>query len=636
MKHQVQATSGARPRGNHLMPWIELEARTRADGTQRLLAARDEVFVGRWRELKSGSYMDSPVPIVSVADWQEVLPDLVHEHGDCTLWLARGWADLVALGLTALLDAGHLTWRYFSLDGSRISLTGALRGRPLRITSLSNWTGGRWDAWSEKVAADAAARKVSLWPREISAGCQTYWGSVIGIVEAARALKAGPQRCSAGGQGRGIWTSWLGYRCEIVRRPPKDGKREKGAKKECIVAPIPQRSRASADAERHAAHGLVREQYGRGRSSGKVIVIDMTAAYLVGLLGQRLPVAHLARVASPTLDEARAWCQTECVVACCRIATEELPYLVRQHGRPARAIGQFWAWLTGSELKRGLELGTVREIAFADRWMARTLEKDAILAAAGARGIFYGHNARTEAAAWRSMYAALVGSFAQWRREWVDVDRPHPFGRWASWVETDPKTGEMTPMRAIAGRVQRQTILGEAPHAVPIMYATVTSFVRYVLDSLRRAIGPENVLALACDAAWVTDAGYERYLEMGSVAGKDISRLEVKAEYDRVWLDGRGGAVVEIDGQRYPLCAGVPSWIAAGADGVARWHHGGPWTEGGKPSADAGARLIESTYDCDRFVRRYDFPLEVVSPWIRLDQPCLPENLLLPRKIATT
>lgn len=571
------------------------------------------------------------------AELADALASIAPRRRRLTVWLGKGWEDLVGGGLGELLDRGDYRYKWATLDGARVILAGHLRGRRTDVTSLAAWTGGSWDAWApealellalgEPQAGDEAEGALPHhWGRDV----QVAVGTVLLVIKGACVLGLGRPQLSIGAQSRIWWRAWGG---PVARSMPpagtktKDGKRPKPEK---MCLPCPVRPTSAAKHEGHCCHGLVREQYAKGHVGGPITVIDMAMAYLVGVLANKLPSVFHETWKKPPAAKLRAWMVDQTGCALVRLAGTAKPYPVAGGPKPSRATGSFWAWLCGSELMHALQEGTVAEVHTAHLWWGMVWPKRAVMQLINLREVLKDNGLGCLAPFWRGLYAARVGAWHQRRYAWEDVDLESQLGRWATWTRLGAQPGEVESWRVVAGRVQRRRYVGEPPHALPLAYACVTAQIRCMMDEVFSYLPKGSVLATVCDALWATETGRKAFDEMCEIRTGEPPVYRPKDRYDDAWLDGQGGAVVLKDDHYFPLLPGVPHGVCLEADGKARWQRPVPWTDGtGVGSGTDRPRRVAS-WDGGRLVTANSGPLVPVCPWPRLHVTDLPEALLLP------
>lgn len=634
----LRALKGVPRDSVHVLLWQDEEARPikSAPRSTRLLPGRRRL----WRIMCEGPQLR----ILGYDSWND--PDTLCEEilkthpgrGALTVWTARGWSDLVLTGLAELIDRGEMAWRYAQLDGAKCLFRGALRGLSTVFTSLPCWTGSRWDAWPECVSSLPAKDILRQLARELRGREPAPEGdealalaTLCNILSAAWILKIGTVSPTVAGAARKLWRSWLGLRVWSDQTASGHTDRKRSQEQRCYVAPIPTRPDASAHAERHVCYGMPREQFRTGRIDGPIYVVDIASAYLIALLHTPQPMIYRECLRSPSRERLAEGMSDATGLALVLIDTHDTPYPVRRKGQPGRAIGRYWTWLCGAELAQAIAAEHVRECHTAWLWSAKVRTDDRIIQTAMLRGSFAESGCAGLAAVWRALYCSCVGQFATWAREWKDIDYPHSFGRWACWSGADHETGREVRYRSIAGRVQRLEGRKSAPGTVPLLFGCVTAALRHFLACLHRQAGQGNVLALAADSLWLNAAGWQGLQRAVSEAGLPPDNLRVKATYEKVWMNGKGRAVVRKDGKTYAVLSGVPHDLPADKTGRVVWSAREEWSSVAAPSEARGIRVAPVVFDALRFVQEYDHKPRCNTPWMILRDGQLIEELLTPR-----
>lgn len=553
------------------------------------------------------------------------------------VWLPRGWEDLVGSEMGELLDRGDYVYRWAVLDGARTIFSGRLGRKRVDVTSLAAWTGGSWDAWRDDAQTMLARMDIvknhegdGVDFRNAAESVRTAVGTVALIVGAHTVLDVGRPRLSAGAGARQWWRIWGGPTLRVIDERPRKGKAKAKAKPRLVVAPLPLRPHAAAGHEGHCCYGLVREQYARGHVGGQVHLIDMASAYLAALAGNFLPTVYHGTLRGPTVKELASWMESQTGCALVKISSQDTPYPVSRAPDQPRAMGCYWTWLAGADLQMALKSGHVIAAATSHLWWElRSPLKRTNLLMSVKPGLVAAGQAHL-APVWRSLYAAMVGSWAQRRWKWEDVKMESQLGRWGTWTRARQQGDGLEHWRVVAGRVQRQVYSGEAPHALPLAYACVTAAIRQTIDGLRGRLPQHAVLATACDALWVTDEGRDAWQAIVADKMGLPGEFRAKDTYDDAWLDGEGGAVVRKGEWMFPLLPGVPHGVALSADGYASWQRPPQWIDGVELGPEGVRPRRIAKWDGGALVRSHSYPLRPVDPWQRLEQKALPEHLLMP------
>jgi hypothetical protein len=139
-----------------------------------------------------------------------------------------------------------------------------------------------------------------------------------------------------------------------------------------------------------------------------------------------------------------------------------------------------------------------------------------------------------------------------------------------------------------------------------------------------------SLYATLADSLWVDQRGLDVIRATGEEALKGSMKVNIAATFDRVWLDGGQRAVVEKDGRRWAIVAGVPTHAEIGPDGKSKWMATEPWTSYGKPDREHGVRIGTATFDAGRLIKANDHAPAPNTPWKRLLGGQLREELLQP------
>lgn len=617
-------------RGRHVLLYVEEMPRgVRTVPGRRRSWAIDAVadgytcsHVGAWKDTDS---LDA------------LLGDVCTTRGETTIWLLRGWTDLVLSGLTALMDAGIITWRYVNLSGRSCLVKGAWRGRRITISALPNWTGNAWDSWGD-VSTDASAqRMLALLDAAIEGDAEPLAGEERGALETlavilttCRLLSLSAVPPTAAAAGMLLWRRWLGPRVEV--ESGKKSKTKKGAKvaKQTYVAPLPYRPVRAREAERHICYPMVTRQLRRGHVDGPIYCLDVRSSYLIGLCNTPLPVSYTETLHKPSIERLVNALPGKTGQALVRLDSPDWTYPARLNGHMVPCTGTMWTWLAGAELVHALIHEHVRECYSAHIWHAVCMPQGSADMIAVFRSACEQHNLCGASAAFRSVYSALVGRFAGWRREWRDCSAAAGFGPWSQWVQADPKTGELVPHRSIAGRVQYLAQKQDAGNSVPLMYGCVTAMVRWIVQRLGERAGWPDVVHIAADSLWLTAAGWQRCLRRVSECGLPPDGLKTKAIYDQAWMTGKAVAVVERHGARQLVMPGVAKGCYLDAQGRVVVEHTDDWSSDGEPSASRGVRRKPHRIAASQIIERYGYPAQVIAPGERVSIPLLDQALLRP------
>lgn len=631
-KHFLTPLKGKTRPSRHLVLWID------ADETQPVLKVRGNCA---WCCYVEGE----DVGAVRLGPWQGAAGlDTILDRdcvwkGTLTIWLARGWEDLVLSGLAELIDRGACSWRYALLDGQRVLVRGQWRGRSIVITSLANWLGPHWrestkpreDAEVQRLVTAFAAETPDGEPLPAGPERQTLeaWLSLAAASHALGCTSLEPTVASAARQ---AWRIWMGPRLKVER----SGKCKSGRKKDLgdrtIVLPSPYRPEAAALAERHVCYGLTYRQYLRGLYDAPVYAVDLKAAYALALAVAPLPARYERTLHRPAVDELNSFLDRRLALALVRLKTGGEAYPVRRAGKAFPATGHYWTWLCGTDLVRALADGHARECNTAYLWSAKPVASRVAETVLSAGDRLRDSGMPALADVWRSLYSSLVGQFAGRRKSWKDLPPVSGIDRWCQWYRAD-RTGHVKTCRSIAGRQQELADnAGPTSASVPLFYGAITSFVRFALETLANDCGQENVLATVADSLWVTKAGWQRLTDAAEKTGGPTDSLRCKAVYDRVWFSGGTATVVERKGIKFVRAPGCPDNACLDETGGYSQTVAVPWCESESVESSRGVGRRQRRFAGARLVERFGYPAVPLPIGEPLDDPLLPSELLHPPK----
>jgi len=616
--------------GRHLLLYTsEVEKRRRVVAGVRHLWCAD-VRGGGWEcRLVDGW--------TSTAHLDYLLGDAVAEKGSTTVWVMRGWTDLVTTGLAELMDSGAITWRYASLQGQLCLIRGAWRQRSIVISALGNWTGGRWDSlkglhedqavarFMTGVALPGANESLNASQEELSAV-----RTLAAIVSSCDMLSIKTVPPTAAAAGLLCWRTWLAPTVQLVaaKAHPSKNLPQVAPARYCI--PLPRRTNAARESERHVCYGLVNRQLRCGRVEGPLYCLDVRSAYLLGLATTTLPAAYYRSYRRITPEQFIPCMVDKTGLALVRLNTTDSYYPCRVNQRIIPCRGSYWTWLAGAELAVALCLGHVQEVWAAHLWHGMKIGADAAtILTMISRSLEATHMPALQGC-WRAVYSSMIGRFAGWHKVWNNTPAAAGYGRWATWDQADPNTGQIVPYRSIAGQVQLLKEKVDKSDSVPLLFGCVTAAVRWFIASLAEVAEWKNVVSIASDSLWLTSAGWQNALRRCSECGIAGDNLLTKDIWDRAWMNGRSICVVERDGQRVLHMPGVHRGQLVDPDGLVIMRHTDNWTASSAPEAAAGVGVWESRYNAQALVDRYDHEATVIPPGETVDIPLLDQYLLQP------
>jgi hypothetical protein len=302
------------------------------------------------------------------------------------------------------------------------------------------------------------------------------------------------------------------------------------------------------------------------KPAGPVYVLDVQSAYPAIMRHCRFPCRLLDTTVPPTVwDFARQLEHYGCV-AHVTLKTER-PYPRRKEdGSVSYPVGEFSTTLAGPELSEAIADGQLRKVhacawyemddlfsGFVGHfWMQRS---EAVKAGDTAQELFV-----------KTILNSLYGKFAQRKIAWEDQPDERHEPPWDVWCRHNLRTGELSWLRAIAGRVQKKATRGEWWDSFPAIAAYVTSFLRTALDRMRKTAGQRNVYYQDTDSLHCTRDGYDNLVNAGEVHPGKLGALRLVSVHQSAHYYGLKH--YELDGEITQ--AGIPSKAEVTPEGTVK------------------------------------------------------------------
>lgn len=626
--HWLKPVKPSSPSGRHVLLYVQEQQHKGRTVPGRRNAWAADILKNGWKCGLAGSWKNTD-------QLDSVLDSVCLKKGETTIWVLRGWSDLVLSGIVELIDAGIITWRYVSLSGRSCLIKGAWRGRKITVTSLTNWTGSRWDSYGDTSTDAAVARLMTAVSShslklgddnniEQARSLETL-AAILCICKLLALPRLPP---TAGSAGILLWRAWLGPRVDVItqcQRKKGKGKEEVAA---AYVCPIPSRPIKAANAERHTCYALTTRQLRKGLVNGPIYCMDLRSAYLVGLSMTPLPLIYDATLHRPSSHELADRMQGHTGCALVRIQTDDWYYPARINGKVIPCRGRYWTWLAGAELVHALCCGHIAECWTAYLWHAGIMSDEDRRLLGMIKSSCEHYNMTAVCSAWRGVYSALVGRFAGWQRLWEDSPAHAGFGRWSQWVQADHDTGVVVPHRSVGGKVQYLSGKVDKQDSVPLLFGCVTSVVRWIMQTIAEKCGYEHVYSIAADSIWLDSAGWQQVQRNISSAGLAPDNVKVKAIYDKAWMTGKHVVVTERHGVRELHMPGVSNGAVLDSEGRVSIEHTDDWDSDGEPRASKGVRRRRHRYSIERILRDYSFSAQTLLPGDTVSIPLLSDTLL--------
>jgi len=262
---------------------------------------------------------------------------------------------------------------------------------------------------------------------------------------------------------------------------------------------------------------LCREAYSGGRVEcmrlgpikERIHYLDVNSMYPAVMQYYDYPTKLYGYTSHASVEDVRRWIDNSCVVAECRIETDEPVYAIKRDGKLICPVGRFRALLTTRELRYALLRGHTVAIERAACFHRAPIFLPFVESLYSLRVAAKVAGQETEAWLIKILLNSLYGKFGQRGAIWENVDI-QPTIDAGTWREFDSVTGNVTRWRALGGIVQCQSKESEARDSHPAIAAHVTADARMLLWAYRHAAGHENVYYTDTDSLLVNDRGRER------------------------------------------------------------------------------------------------------------------------------
>lgn len=287
---------------------------------------------------------------------------------------------------------------------------------------------------------------------------------------------------------------------------------------------------------------------------GPVHVLDVQSAYPAVMEQERFPCRLLDTASPETLWDFFRRLEHYGCVARVSLKTEQ-PYPTRlEDERVDYPVGEFETTLAGPELLEAAGRGAIVKV-HACAWYEL----------ADLFGPFVRHfwtqkrlagldNDPAQELFIKTVLNSLYGKFAQKRITWEDQPDEKHTPPWDVWLRTNLRTGEVSWLRAIAGRVQKKATKGEWWDSFPAIAAYVTSYLRVRMERLRQVARTRNVYYQDTDSLHVSDEGRALLKHHGWLAPGKLGMLRHVSTHQQAHYYGLKH--YELDGE--VIQSGIP------------------------------------------------------------------------------
>lgn len=253
--------------------------------------------------------------------------------------------------------------------------------------------------------------------------------------------------------------------------------------------------------------------------------VDYRSQYTAVMRDTRLPVRlrrhHHSGVSAASVKDI----DPDTTIATVKIESDEPAYPYRQGHIVIYPIGRYVTTLCGPELRDAVDRGRVHGVI---EWCTYHMDY-ALRAYAEAlyheRCLCESRGDRDGASLVKRLANVVVGKMGQRSRTWTAAPAIATDMVYGSWLGVDDSGGTCR-YRVVAGIVQRDTLLGSAPDAVPAVAAWITSAARVRLLGAIRCAGWDQTHYYDTDSLVVSALGYARLRAAGRVQRAALGELQ--------------------------------------------------------------------------------------------------------------
>jgi len=265
---------------------------------------------------------------------------------------------------------------------------------------------------------------------------------------------------------------------------------------------------------------------------GPVYHVDCNSLYPYVMREHKYPYSLVGWQREATARLLQDLATQYCVIASVLVETGSEPFPVRHKDRTIHALGKFWTTLTGAQLRYALSMDLVKSVGLHAAYKERPLFLEYVETLYALKTRYKTDGNAAYYSITKALLNSLYGKFAQRPRRWIEAEYDNPPYRWGTWPLCDGDSNKVTWYRSIAGKVQRQDVVGELHHSFPAIPAVVTSYARLYMDSVRHICGRENVLYQGTDSLILLEPGYRLLLQHGMISDTKLGHFRLEGIYD--------------------------------------------------------------------------------------------------------
>ena len=272
-----------------------------------------------------------------------------------------------------------------------------------------------------------------------------------------------------------------------------------------------------------------------GKLTGPLTLYDINSHYAHCMSTHRYPTRLMATCRNPGLAEVSDWITRYCVVARCRVTTDEPVYPLEYDSKLLFPVGEFTAVLTTPELHHALARGRVSQITEIALYESAPIFWDYVHELYELRLSAVREGDAVLEWQCKRLLNALYGKFGQRGRVFETVTQSSDLGI-GVWTEIDAATGEVRNLRQFGGLIQEQKTDGESRESHPAIAAHVTAYGRMALWGWMKRAGRGHVHYVDTDSLLVDAVGACRLFP--AVDQTALGKLKVEGTFSSGHLYG--------------------------------------------------------------------------------------------------
>lgn len=273
-------------------------------------------------------------------------------------------------------------------------------------------------------------------------------------------------------------------------------------------------------------------------SGAPVWKLDVNACYPHVMKDQPYPTLSLRVEDRPSVGRLLTELDDFAAIAHVDIASEYVPYPLREGRDTIWHVGRFSTVLCGPELRRALESGHVSRVHAVQYFRQSCVFTRFIERIVEMRGELENSGQLLALAAVKQLGNALHGKFSQRGGGWVFVEDGYSIDPYGVHFEFLGEGKGVRCYRSVGHRIQEKMEPGETANSFPLIGAYVVAYAREHVRQLVAVAGEREVVYQDCDCLHTTDKGYRRLKRAGWIDPERSGALKVQGTADVVVYKG--------------------------------------------------------------------------------------------------